>query len=450
VTEERRIVGFYRPRIQIPVETMVSDAGKWAWYCLPVDGVQALQRIAPYLRRYVTYVNEVISDKQFYGPTDAQMESIVDLVGQLEVALMSECGTEDIVTAIEANTSAILALQCICARLAENTSQGVLGDDIVTLIDNGEVIPSVTIPQETYPPQAQSDACAIAQLYYAWVYEVITETVLPALRGTFDYLVPVLAGLVGSATGGIGFIPMYLIAEFIQEIIEIGYDAAETDLINWLWAVKDDWICTAYDLLLAGATDRDIASAIAAQVIDPAVDPSYGDKVIVKAIGAAWSVQAAATAFANSTQWAQDNVTPGYCSVCTPVDPECNVFPPCIPGDWTESTPGVLGCEDGYPWVNSGWAIHETAAVTQPAADFICEIEWIAKGGPARLQFNLWSTPGDVQIAGGLSSPLAEGYTRVDSWQLNSPGTIGEILRLQLVQAAYYAKIKRYCIRPVP
>jgi hypothetical protein len=451
MSEERRVIKYYRPRIQIPVDTMSTDPDRWCIYCLPVDGVQALQRIAPYLKREVTYIGEYITNKQFKGPTASEMQAIIDLVGQLEVALMSECGFEEITEAIERNTDAILALQCICTNLMRNGSSGVMGDNIEELIDGGEVIPSVEIPQVTYPPQAQADACAIAQLYYNWTWEVVTETVLPAMRGTFDHLVPVLAALVGSATGGIGFIPMYLIAEAIQELIEIGYNAAETNLVNWLFSVKEDWVCLAYNMLLDGSTDREIADAVKVEITDPSEDISFGDKVIVSFVGAAWSVQAAAKAWDNQTTWAIQNVTPGFCEDCEePPDPQCIILD-CDPGHWnTFGVPSRLGCDGGKPYCAGGYIRWLPSSLPVPAEEYTLEIEWTAKGdsGDAWYGVDLFYTSDGYQFNVPDSQPLAVGQSRIEKWHLYNYRPDGDSFEIQFVQANWFGVITRWCIRP--
>jgi len=322
-----RIKRFYRPRVQVPQEFMLNEAGQWGLVCLPLDGISLLKRIIEYGYRRVTYVASVIDEQRFYTPNDENWALITEVVARTEEGLAMTCQFDDIVSAIDANTAAITALQCICENLSGLTQlvssdriSSIWGDTLLDGIDDGRYLPSVTQPTLTIGAQSDSNACAIAQLYYAFTYETMTEIILPSWRAVFDDLLPLLAGAVGTMTGGpaVG-IAVYGVAELLQELIEVGYDIAESNLINWMLSAKDDWVCTAYNSLLLGGTNISVAGDVYNSIISPSGELSFGDKAMLKLFGGPWALQAAYTAHSEASTWAINNVVAGYCDDCNPV-----------------------------------------------------------------------------------------------------------------------------------
>ncbi|GAG99787.1 unnamed protein product, partial [marine sediment metagenome] len=184
---------------------------------------------------------------------------------------------------------------------------------------------------------AEEDACAIAQLWYQWGYETITEYVLPATRWGFDYLIPALFGFIAGAAGGpVGVIGAYALAEFIQELLEIFYRGAETNLENWMDSNKEDIVCVLFGWLKVGGDASVIWQEVEDAIIDPAEDISYGDKLMLSLFMGSWAGTAAQIAFDAETEWATSNVQAGYCDECEDVyDFEQRwTFPPC-PQEWT-------------------------------------------------------------------------------------------------------------------
>jgi hypothetical protein len=163
------------------------------------------------------------------------------------------------------------------------------------------------------------EACQVAQLFYALGYETITEIVLPVSMYAFDTLAPAVAALIIGITGGIALpaiLGVYLCTEMIQELLETGYKASESNLINWMLSVKDEMICTSYFALKSGCTAKEAAQAVYDNVVAPSSSISYGDKLICKLFFSGWTVTNADIARSENTPWAQENIEASYCTTC--------------------------------------------------------------------------------------------------------------------------------------
>lgn len=391
MTEANRVKTYYRPRIQVPLEVMFNEPGEYAFYCLPKDGVSLLRRILDYGHRQITYIDEVIDNTSYLVPDSATMVLINDIVEKTGVGLMSECNIDLVIDAIDRNTAAIEALQCVCVSLQRNQSGELWGNDVVQYLQDGTVIPTTDQPDESITAQQDADACAIAQLYYAFAFEVITETVLPAAASTFDTLIPILAGVIaGIASGGMAAIAMYGVAELVQELIELQYVVAEENYRNWLWSVKDEWICEAYQMLKDGANASSIAATIAATVIEPSTEISFGDKLVTKLFGGILAVRNAKAAWEGQTSWAQNNVTPGYCAICPePVPSGCLAFEECDLAAWTG---GSVDCSNYGATLKGGLARWTEQTMVVPTNGHL-SVRWYPRtdGYPtARASFGLY------------------------------------------------------------
>lgn len=448
---ERRLITSYKPRLTIPVAEMQKHPDLYAMYCLPVDGANALRRIIAYLNREVTYFSTIVDGRSYFGPTTEELQAILDITAETEDFLMSPCSFDAIVDAMDRNTAAITALQCICDGLQRDASSNTFGDEIDELIDDGDVLPVLTQPDETIPPQQDDAACAIAQLYFQFTYEVITETVLPAAASTFDTLIPILAGIIaGIASGGMAAIAMYGIAELVQELIGLGYVVAEENYRNWLWSIKDDWICLAYNMLLEGANATEIAQAIKEDLIDASETISFGDKLVTSLFGGVLAIRNAKGAYIADTSWAQQNVTEGYCDECPePPDPQC-VTLDCDTEHWdTFGTPSNLGCDNGQPYCVGGYIRWLSTEIECPGDSFHLEIHWTAKTEDTNATFGIDLFFADImeQLNVPDSQPLAHGQSRIETWNLTKSGGQGRDMTIQLVQTAWWGVVEKWCLR---
>lgn len=447
---ERREIKVYRPRITIPLENMFDSAGQYALYCLPVDMAEALAWLLPYLEREVTYVYEPLDDKYYLGPLGVEMASILDMVAETEELIMSPCDFSTIVDAIGSLTASVTALQCVCDTLASQAIPEAWGGDLQSEIEAGRLYPGYELPTLDIPSQGAVDACGIAQLYWAWMFETMTEYFLPAWRTTFDDIIPVVfAAIAGFTTGGAAAIPAWGFAELLQELIEIGYDSAEADLLNWMYGVKEDWVCLAYDMLKEGSTDKAIAAAVKSNIIDVADDISFGDRTIVAFFGGPWSLRNGRQAWIDQTAWAVQNTEAGYCDACEPLAEGCVSLEPCTLAHWA----GNVECHNGLATVMGGTAWNTEYPLPWPTAPGYLHIVWTpyTAGAPSTATVRVYARRvSDGYLAVNQVTPAKPtGVRTTDTFSLgaSAPGVMWQIA---LKQESNNCGIHYWCMNNSP
>jgi len=374
MSETWRVKRYYRPRVLVPVTDLASETLPDGIYCLTGPQVGLLKTLLAYAHRRVTWVSEY-RETDYLTPTTEEWDNIEAFVADLEETLMTNCcellveALGDIDTTLQANgaqlatiatkqTSMDVTLSTIAGTLA---TMGVTLDDIeahlpdiVTALEcicskQETIILNVTVdpswidypgatdafdwstrnPVTNSTPQVDEDACNLAQAWYHAGFEWMTELVLPALRFGFDKLIPAAAAAIATWTGGVALpvaIGVYAMAELIQELLELGYDAAEANLENWLYNHKQDIVCPLYLGLKDGGTSADLWNVVQTELVDPSPDLSAGDKFMIGVVMKYWGLGAAQVAKAQNSAWYQSIVTPGYCADC----PE----EPVIGSDW--------------------------------------------------------------------------------------------------------------------
>ncbi|MGW8179738.1 MAG: hypothetical protein ACWGQW_13415, partial [bacterium] len=373
-----RIKRYYRPRVLIPVSDIESTTLPDGLYWLTGAQIGVLRTLLQYCDRRSTWVSEY-REIDYLAPDTDQWDAVQLFLGDLEGALMTSC-CEDLVTALQAIDTTLTAngtqLAAIVAALEDqgvtlgtmDTSlSSIAGDvpDIVTALEcicakEEQVLVNVTVspdwpdypgaedafdwsttnPVTTVTPQADADACALAQAWYQSGFEWMTEFVLPAFRFGFDKLIPAAAAGIAVWTGGVALpaaIGVYAMAELIQELIELGYDAAEANIENWLYTHKQDIVCPLYYGLKDGGTSADLWDVVQDDLVDPSPDLSAGDKFLVNVVMKYWGLGAATVAKAQGSAWYTSILTPGYCDDCEE--------PPIIGSDWVAMP---ISEEDGF------------------------------------------------------------------------------------------------------
>jgi hypothetical protein len=380
MADEWRIKRYYRPRVLLDVQTLLSDTSGEFLLCLTQQEAAILRSLLSYAHRRSTWVAEY-RENDYLAPTNEQWDLLEQSLADLEERLMSGlCDDlieqlENIVTAQQALTTQmegtgeavgniaasmpdiVTAIECICGRL-ENQEFNII------ISPEWDQIPDVTnyyewgvnVPDPTIPSQGDSDACGLAQAWYHAGFEFLTEVLLPTIRFGFDKAIPAAAAALAAWTGGLAVPAMmgvYALAEAVQEVMELAYDAAETNIENWIWARKEDLVCPMYLGLKDGMTASSQLAAIWADVLDPSGDISAGDKLLVKLAFGGLTVSAAQVAWDNSTAWATSVVTPGYCSACEE--------PPIVGDNWVAvpydgpSNPVDIPHPAGAYWATGCW-----------------------------------------------------------------------------------------------
>jgi len=343
LAEDWRRKGYYRTRVLIPVDECLESEFGDCLVCLTGGQLNLVRNLLLYAERRSTFVSEY-HEGYYLAPTTEEWDALLQMTADLEGNLMDcEQFTSDLQEILD------------WVRQQGSLTEGPFTEDQEAAFPYDDVIGD----DELTP--AEEDACAIAQLWFEWGYQVITEQVLPASRWGFDYLVPAVAGFIALAIGGPpAAMGVYAVAEFIQELMEIFYRGAETNLVNWMDTNKHDIVCSLFGGLLIGDFASSIWTATFDAQIAPAEDISYGDKLMLHLFMGSWAGSNALLAFDAETEWSTDNVIEGYCDEC-PASWDVWVewtFPP-YSQSWTFE-PGAKGeCEGGsYPSVKDQGECH--------------------------------------------------------------------------------------------
>lgn len=371
---------YYDPRVLVPVSILTETQIPDTLVCLSGPQVALVRSLLAYATRRITWVSEY-HDDHYLAPTTEEWDDIQAFTADLEGRLMSDCVTpivealdridatiaamaaglapiESEIASVASNVGDLLApLQCICAKDPNVTVTNVINNDWPDYPNTQDVFEwGNTTPNLTIPSLVDEEACALAQCWYQAGFELLTEQFLPAWRFGFDDLLPAAAAAIAGFTGGVALpvvIGVYALAELIQELLEIGYESAEANLINWCVAHKEDIVCPLYIGLRDGGSGMGLWQTVADEVVEPAVDLSNGDKVLVNFwFGIIGHVAARAAQTADSA-WYQSVPVAGFCDTC----PE----EPTIGSDWwalpigeTEGTFEITHPAGGY-WLPYCW-----------------------------------------------------------------------------------------------
>lgn len=366
---------FLATREQLYVDVLDAMDDSCVMLFMPSKSLYILRVVLRYARRRINWVQSVIDDCYFNVPDSESWDTILSLCAYTEECLMNTCDTQDIVD----------ALDCICRNTAL-VAKTAWDKDFGEYIDQGKLLPGKTIPGVSMPVWIDEEACGVAQNYWAWTHEMMTEIVIPAATFTFDYVIPAAAAAFTVATGG-GGVPValaaYAIAELIQELMEIAWDSATSNLTNWLYAVKEEWVCAAYDVLRVSGTDtQDVANAVWEQVIEPTSSISEGDKAIVKMFGGVWAMESASKIFQTGSVWSTEHITPGFCLVC-PEDLNLAWTFPASCDTWTIYTTAIcdeLGAYLPVPYSNWNTNYSPVFEVDAGIYDVSGQIRWWVDG----------------------------------------------------------------------
>lgn len=346
MTDPWRIKRYYNPRVLIEVGRVLNPAIPDSLICLTGQQAEMLRNLTQYLHRRATWVSEYRTS-DYLAPTEEEWSQLEPIIAELEDTLM---GCTDITDAL-AEIAAQIA--CLCTQAQQSGRVTPLTTPAIEdWVDDGTLQWSYPFGDESEPVDATR--CAVAQLVYAFAYEMLTEVIQPAQSAAIDILLPLALGAIATWVGTpvLGLSVATFVA-LMEDIIDAWVDSALANVVNALTSNKTDLVCAVYDGL---ETDSRTAWAMAKDVIDDMelapIDTLvlYGlfDPMVQASMIAAWTAE---------TSWATSNVTPGYCSVCEPPQdwPYLDEFawPPC-PGSWTgvtcssSSRPGINAETNGY------------------------------------------------------------------------------------------------------
>lgn len=402
----RRSINYYRTRIQVPVETISDHPNEYALYCLPKDGAEALLRITGYLRREVTWIGEYVNDKIFRGPTTTEMEAIVDIIGELEVGLMSGCELETI------ESELALIRQCVCLWQQQAVAGRAELPDLGPYITAGQITMDRISDHNATPtdPATQEAKCEISQAIYYAIAQMFTEDILPWANASADTLLTALVGTtaMSAIATGVG-IPVAVVTGLVSAVVTWGIDSSIADYTNWILGAKDELICAVYENL----PDWDACAAAISAFIDAETEPSFLDKFITKQVyGSAWHLKYLAEDQQDNGTW-DTYITAGYCSVCEAPVGDCALVDACYLPDWDE---GTVGCYSGRARIVGGLAFYTKNTLTLPSAAADLILYWYPRAtdyptAKCRVVMRNAADPDSQYVLGDTPNQAIDAYT---------------------------------------
>jgi hypothetical protein len=431
--EVERFRRFYMPRVLIEVSDIETPPFDGALLCVTGAQLLLLRNLCEYLHRETTFVSQY-TDAGYYVPTSEEWDAIQAIVAELENELMGCAEIEQALLSIAAG------VQCLCSQATEPTivQPGPTYDDVVdAYLEDGTLVIEDDNGNRT---PLESARCALAQLTWAYMWEFVTEIVMPFQEAALDVLLPAAMIAIASWAGGpVVGIPVSSIVGVLWLLGEIAAAGSLEDFRNALIANKQDIVCAIYTGLLV---DYRTASNAAWAVIDGMTEASPIDKQILKLSTQPWVIGKMQTALTNNTEWSQDNRESGYCDLCEAQSLPFQYvieFPPCHPPDWTEdwqctfeNYAALNGTHSGY---SNAWWVDSTSRW-----EITIEIEWTSRFpggwtvGALRLQKDDgeggWETIQNALL--GITNSQPPGTPNYQALNIQNYEHDGSLIRLQV------------------
>lgn len=442
---ERKTYRYYRPRIQIPIATMFDSAGEYGLYCLPKDGAQAIARITGYLKRAITYIGEVVDDTIYYGPTETEMSMVIDIIGELEVGLMSECDFADIVDRLDQMIAVMQqAADCQCQATSSTVNAigqlpaigGYVGEGNVTYKNETDARADYT------DPTLDAEKCELAQAHYWFVWEAYTEKILPWANSTADNITAAIvatASFAGVATF-IG-LPVAVLSAVVAVLVNWAIDGSIENFVNWLYASRDDIVCAIY----LNLPDLDACEYALNQVIDTAPELSTLDRALLKSILASqWFMTFVFADQETNGTW--DNyIEGGFCSVCAAPVASCK---PVLDYDAADWSGGFVVNQNNRGVIIGGTATYINDTMTVPAYPSQLQVEWIPRSDdslPSTMAFGVTEVlSGKIWTLG--TTPSRENDVQVTEYALFPSLLAGLEVYVNGKQVSQNIELSQWCV----
>lgn len=477
-----RVKRYYEPRVTIHKDTLLSSMQPDVIVCLTGGEASLLRSLLAYAHRRITWVDEYHKD-MYYTPTDSDMDVLLSLVAELETKLMT--GTcEDLIAELEEMNGTLAAQAASVATLTEKVSsiEGYTPDVVAALQCICEKDPTLNItatvdpdwrsypdaeksfgwgshlPTFTVPELVDGEACALAQCWWEAGFQLITEYFLPAWRFGYDDLVPAVASAVAFFTGGVTLpvtIGVYALSELLAELFGVAWEAAEANLINWMFTEKQDIVCALYVASRDGGSGSSLWQTVADEIVEPSGDLSAGDKVLVNFMMGVIGGAIARAAQAAESTWYTETPVEGYCDGCPTGEAVFSFeWPPCPAPGWS----GTFVCWSGLYCGNHGKYSNYETVLEEPEAgvwDTVTyDLEWTsakpATWGVGTIAAHYWNGSTWVQMhspAATFQNVVAAGelnQTTVEIGGFSEPG--GRAILFQLLAAGGQYETEPYPI----
>lgn len=303
--EEWRQKTYYDKRVLIETDRVLNPQGADNLLCITAAQAEMMRNLCAYLRRRSTYVS-TYAEGYYLAPTEEEWDDILEIVAELEETLM---GCEAITTLL---TDMLAAMQCVCQATRDIANSVTLMSPVIEdYIDDGTLI-----PVDIYGPDTavSTKRCAIAQLTYQQMYDVLTIYLQPFQETSVDVMLGIiLAGIVVTVGVGAVAIPAAVIVAVLLGLADMVVEGSLTAVRNAISSNKDELICGLYRGL---QTDYAAAQAEAHVIFAGIGVLTLADRIILGQLCAPWAIWLAATAWDNATVWALSNVDAGACDDC--------------------------------------------------------------------------------------------------------------------------------------
>lgn len=307
-TEWRRKT-YYNTRVLISTERVLDPQFADGLICITGAEQEMLRNLTQYLRRRSTF-SESESETGYLAPDTADWDTIQAIVADLEEKLM---GCEEL---MQLFSDMLTQLECVCTtnRSIESTTPA------LTPIIDDYLTDGTLIPTDIYGPDTAASAkrCAIAQLTYQQMWDVLTIYLQPFQETSADVMLGIILGAFVVSVGIAGLsIPAATIVAVMLGLADMAVEGSLTSVRNALDSNQDELICALYRGL---QTDYASAQAEARVILDGIETLTYIDKVVLGQLFAPWAIWLAATAWDEETVWALASVTAGACDDCDEVE----------------------------------------------------------------------------------------------------------------------------------
>lgn len=316
MSEERRLISFYTPRIQIPIEDIDLESTETALYCLPVQGAEMLVRVAPYLQRVVTFIHSVVTPKTFRGPTSGEMGVIDEIVAETMEGLIMACDFSDITDKMDTQIAILAGLaDCICNQAGTSKQDVARLPDMSVYRDDGKATYNTVQDSLAYYTELETgtEACEMAQAFFQYVFEMYTEDLLPYAVATADTLTALIIGTIPfTALAGFLGIPIAILGAMVLALVDWAVSGSVSDFTNWMLTAKQDIVC----ILSKWLPDKDVATAALRIWINDQTEITVLDKAVLRTVlCSSWHLSWVIKEQQENGTW--DNaIQSGYCSTC--------------------------------------------------------------------------------------------------------------------------------------
>ncbi|MEE8599285.1 MAG: hypothetical protein V3S69_07265, partial [Dehalococcoidales bacterium] len=202
--------------------------------------------------------------------------------------------------------------------------------------------------------------CELAQSMYYYVFDAYTETILPFADTSADSMTAILVGLSAfSALSGFIGLPVAVLAAIVTVLISWAIEGSIANFTNWLWSIRDEYICTLYLYY----PDYAAAAAAVSALIDAQDSISYLDRSLAKGfMASAWHMTWTALEQQTNGTWDTRFVT-DQCDTCALPDPVCLDIGECDLSDWVG---GVVACVDGLATIKGSLSVWQSDTLVPP------------------------------------------------------------------------------------